>query len=64
MLGSNAAFTIDSNYLTRRIRLQIYGNDLASVQEKQMTIPLAIAAEVENQIEWSIFSEIDRGHKW
>ncbi len=38
----------DSNYLTRRIRRQIHGPDLASVQEKQITIPLAIPWDLEN----------------
>lgn len=39
---------LDSNYLTRRIRRQVYGPDLASVQEKQITIPLAIPWQLEN----------------
>lgn len=38
------------DYLTRRIRRQVYGTDLESVFEKQITIPLMIPWELEHYI--------------
>lgn len=38
------------DYLTRRIRRQVYGYDLESVFEKQLTIPLIIPWDLENYI--------------
>ncbi|MCJ1225639.1 hypothetical protein MMC12_002288 [Toensbergia leucococca] len=40
----------DNGYLTRRIRRQVYGPDVASVQEKQITVPLVISHELENHL--------------
>jgi len=39
-----------SNYLTRRIRRQVYGPDFNAVQEKQITIPMVVPAEFEAHI--------------
>ena len=41
---------IDNGYLTRRIRRQICGNDLATVLAKQITIPLLIPFDLENYL--------------
>ena len=38
------------NYLTRRIRRQVYGPDIESVLEKQITVPLVIPWDLENYI--------------
>ena len=40
----------DANYLTRRIRHQVYGPDLASVMEKQITVPIIIPYDLELHI--------------
>ena len=42
--------TIDANYSTRRIRRQVHGEDLKSVQEKQITIPVNIPFGLENYL--------------
>lgn len=41
---------LDRNYLTRRIRRYVYGPDIESVFEKQITIPLIIPWDLENYI--------------
>jgi len=38
----------DANYSTRRIRRQVWGQDLKSVQEKQITIPVNVPFSLEN----------------
>ncbi|MCJ1280695.1 hypothetical protein MMC26_000012 [Xylographa opegraphella] len=37
-----------AGYLTRRIRQQVYGPDLESVMEKQITIPMMVPYDLEN----------------
>lgn len=44
----------DRNYLTRRIRRQVYGPDIASVMKKQITIPMILPLDLENYILHSI----------
>lgn len=39
-----------SNYLTRRIRRCVYGSDFNAVQEKQITIPMVVPADLETHI--------------
>ena len=41
---------LDRNYLTRRIRLQVYGPDLKSVMDKQITIPVLIPYYLETHL--------------
>lgn len=41
---------VDRNYSTRRIRCQVYSRDLATVQEKQITIPLNVPWAVEDYL--------------
>ena len=40
----------DRNYSTRRIRRQVYGPDLATVQEKQITIPVIVPWALEDYL--------------
>lgn len=40
-------FAIDANYLTRRIRRQVHGLNLASVMEKQITAAISIPYDLE-----------------
>ncbi|KAI9724114.1 MAG: hypothetical protein M1812_000833 [Candelaria pacifica] len=39
-----------SNYLTRRIRTQVYGHDLDAVMEKQITMPIMIPHDLEHTV--------------
>ncbi|KAI9705586.1 MAG: hypothetical protein M1836_006342 [Candelina mexicana] len=39
-----------SNYLTRRIRSHVYGDDLDAVMEKQITLPVLIPLDLEHTI--------------
>ena len=41
---------IDRDYLTRRIRRQVYGPDITSVMEKQITVPMILPSDLENHI--------------
>lgn len=52
-----------SNYLTRRIRCQVYGPDFNAVQEKQITIPMVVPAELEAHIDNSILSYLNLDHR-
>ena len=42
----------------------MHGPDLASIQEKQITVPMQIPAELETYLYESILSEIDPRHQW
>ena len=42
----------------------MHGPDLASIQRKQITIPMQIPAELETYIYESILSKIDPRHQW
>lgn len=48
-----------SNYLTRRIRRHVYGPDFNAIQEKQITIPMVVPAELEAHIYDSILPQMN-----
>lgn len=52
-----------NNYLTRRIRRQVYGPDFNAVQEKQITIPMVVPAELEAHIDDSILLHVNLGYR-